>query len=102
MLFLWVKSIPDVLGTTPPYCSCTDWEAMILLKISPSLQTEAAVSSQEDSIAKIVMPIRQKYYLVLMATTGSNLAAMDAGIIPANTPNPIQILSPRMTILGAI
>ena len=65
-------------------------------------ETGAAVSSQEDSIAKIVMPIRQKYYLVLMATTGSNLAAMDAGIIPANTPNPIQILSPRMTIFGAI
>jgi hypothetical protein len=41
-------------GTTPPYCSCIFWVAMMLDKMTPSLQTDAEVSSQEDSIASMV------------------------------------------------
>jgi hypothetical protein len=43
-------------GTTPPNFSCTFWLAIILDKILPSLQIAAAVSSQDDSMAKIVIP----------------------------------------------
>jgi len=41
-------------GTTPPYFSCTDWLAIWFDNIFPSTQTDAEVSSQEDSIARIV------------------------------------------------
>jgi hypothetical protein len=41
-------------GTTPPYCSCTDWEAMMFDKILPSRHTAAEVSSQDDSMARTV------------------------------------------------
>src|SRR5215204_1624554 len=40
-------------GTTPPYCSCTDWLAMTFERILPSTQIDAAVSSQDDSIPNI-------------------------------------------------
>jgi Na+/glutamate symporter len=42
-------------GTTPPYCSCIFCVAIILLNIFPSLHTAEAVSSQEDSIASMVI-----------------------------------------------
>ena len=42
-------------GTTPPYCSCTGWPAMILLSIWPSRHTATAVSSQEDSMPSIMV-----------------------------------------------
>src|SRR5690606_8337298 len=42
-------------GTTPPYFSWTDCNAIILLSILPSEITEADVSSQEDSIASILI-----------------------------------------------
>ena len=42
-------------GTTPPYFSCTNWLAIKLEWICPSMITEAAVSSQDDSIAKMVI-----------------------------------------------
>ncbi|MNY37076.1 hypothetical protein D3C86_1716090 [compost metagenome] len=48
----WV--LDAISGTTPPYCSCTVCVAMILLNTCPSLITEAAVSSQELSIARII------------------------------------------------
>jgi hypothetical protein len=39
-------------GTTPPYCSWIFWVAIILDRIRPSVQTEALVSSQDDSMAR--------------------------------------------------
>jgi hypothetical protein len=41
-------------------------------------------------------------YLVLIASTGFILAAMEAGIIPEIIPKIIQILKARNTILGAM
>ena len=93
--------------------------AIKLDNIFPSTHTDAEVSSQDDSMANIeidwlinsaFMNGLQNYskkrvdadYFVLIATTGSILAAMDAGIIPEIIPNPIQILNARMIILGAI
>jgi hypothetical protein len=44
-------------GTTPPNVSCTVWLAIKLDKITPFTQTDAEVSSQEDSMAKMVTDI---------------------------------------------
>ena len=81
-----------------------------MFRILPSRHTAALVSSQEDSIAKIVTLIcAQKYdvfagrdqrhappYLLRIATTGSIFAAIDAGIIPASIPVKMQkITAPR-------
>src|SRR5690606_3181336 len=52
-------------GTTPPYCSCTAWLAMGLDNIFPSTQIAADVSSQEDSIARIVVDKVKCYLLYL-------------------------------------
>jgi hypothetical protein len=74
-------------------------------KIFPSTTIDAAVSSQEDSIANIVMGLlnrTQRYYFVLIASTGFIFAAIDAGMIPDITPKMIQILKAKTTILGAI
>jgi hypothetical protein len=90
----------------------------------PLLQIDAEVSSQEDSMANmtagckgfmaakvkakatlrvwLLKTISNHLYLVLMATTGSILAAIEAGIIPEMMPRIIQILMARVTILGAI
>src|SRR5436190_19047070 len=43
-------------GTTPPYCSCIFCVAIMLDNIFPSRQTDADVSSHEDSMASIVSP----------------------------------------------
>src|SRR5664279_4416553 len=61
---------------------------MILLNIKPSLHTAAAVSSHEDSIARM---LGIQFYLDLMATTGSSLEALYAGINPAAIPIIIHI-----------
>src|ERR1039457_4887657 len=70
---------------------------MILLNIIPSLHTAAAVSSQEDSIARIW---GIQFYLDLMATTGSSREALYAGINPAAIPiiMHIDIASVRIPI----
>ena len=41
-------------------------------------------------------------HLLLMATTGSIFAAIDAGIIPAITPTMIQMETARIRMFGAI
>ena len=79
--------------------------AIKLDKILPSTTIDAAVSSQDDSIASMVMGLfnrSQRYYFVLIASTGFIFAAMDAGMIPEITPRMIQILNAKNTILGAI
>ncbi len=73
----------------------------MLLKIFPFIQTDAEVSSQEDSIPRMKMSSLRLvmlwllvsamlaiaiFYFDLMATTGSILAAIIAGMIPAATP----------------
>jgi hypothetical protein len=51
----WRCALEANSGTTPPYFSWIFWLEIMLLKIILSLQTEAAVSSHEDSIARMVI-----------------------------------------------
>ena len=86
---------------------------MMLLTISPLIQTELEVSSQEDSIPRMTMSFfmpeisvdsvtiadQLLIYLDRMATTGSIFAAIMAGIIPAKTPMETQMPIAKVRIL---
>src|SRR5690554_414017 len=56
MMFCWC-ALEANSGTTPPKASCTFCPAMILLKMVSFLMIAAEVSSQEDSIPRMVMDI---------------------------------------------
>ena len=56
-MFCWWARLANS-GTTPPYSSCTFCPAMTLLSRIPSRITAAEVSSQLDSMAKMVITIR--------------------------------------------
>lgn len=53
MMLLW-WALEANSGTTPPYCSCTVWLAVMLARILPSHSMAAAVSSQLLSMPKIM------------------------------------------------
>ncbi len=54
IIFCWCARDANS-GTTPPYSLCTAWFATTLLSTTPSFSTAAEVSSQEDSMANMVI-----------------------------------------------